>query len=336
MKDLFDNSTLSINKKYWKDLSKSELEQFRDEIFNWYRVKGFPYFDTSKSFRDKEYKKLHNYDFKKTINKEDKVITQTMHGLSLAWSYMPHSWDIRCNKQKTPLEAFNDDEIFMKVIEKRLRFGDNISDNGIRKMLKIFTGVQSVSNFRPTASASIYSLFCNEGDTVWDMSCGFGGRLLGADLAKVKYIGTEPSTKTFNGLKEIIRDYNINATILNIGSEDFIPEDGTLDFCFTSPPYFDTEEYSNEDTQSYIKYPTKEEWINGFLKQTFENCYKGLKDGKFMVINIANVKSFKNIEEETQRVALEVGFTLDCTWKLALSKLGGKDFKYEPLFVFKK
>ncbi len=26
--------------------------------------------------------------------------------------------------------------------------GDNISDNGIRKMLKLFTGTQSVSNFR--------------------------------------------------------------------------------------------------------------------------------------------------------------------------------------------
>lgn len=327
---------MNLNKKHWRPFNDIELECFADEIFNHYRAKGFPYFPDTKEFRDNEYKKLHNYDLNRIIDKESKTISQTMHGLSLAWSYMPHSWSVRCNNQKTPLEAFNDDVLFRKVIDKRLRLGDNISDNGIRKMLKIFTGVQSVSNFRPTASASLYSIFCNEGDTVWDMSCGFGGRLLGADLAKVKYIGTEPSTKTFTGLQAIIKDYNIDAVIHKIGSEDFHPDKDSLDFCFTSPPYFDTEKYSDEETQSYIKYPTKDEWINGFLKDTFQNCYDGLKPEKIMAINIANVRSFPNIEEETIRVAEEVGFTLEDTWKLALSKLGGKGFKYEPIFIFKK
>ena len=29
--------------------------------------------------------------------------------------------------------------------------------------------------------------------------------------------------------------------------------------------FFDTEKYSDEDTQSYKKYPTEDKWINGFL-----------------------------------------------------------------------
>ena len=42
------------------------------------------------------------------------------------------------------------------------------------------------------------------------MSCGWGGRLLGALSSSnvKKYIGTEPSTETFKGLKQIQKDFN--------------------------------------------------------------------------------------------------------------------------------
>ena len=56
------------------------------------------------------------------------------------------------------------------------------------------------------------------------------------------------------------------------------------------------------NNQSYKKYPTKEEWLNGFLRTTFENCFYGLKKGKYMAINIANVKSFPNLEKETIKI----------------------------------
>ena len=131
-----------------------------------------------------------------------------------------------------------------------------ISDSGIRKMLKIYSGVQGVSNFRPTAAATIYDVFAKDG-VVWDMSGGWGGRLLGAIVSGVKrYIATEPSIETYKGLIELSDDYgrDIDTWIYNMGSEDYQPHKNSLDLCFTSPPYFDLEKYSNEDTQSYIKY----------------------------------------------------------------------------------
>ena len=70
------------------------------------------------------------------------------------------------------------------------------------------------------------------------------------------------------------------------GSETFQPKSESLDLCFTSPPYFDTEKYSDEESQSYKKFPTKDEWVNGFLKTTIENCYRGLKKGGYMLYNI--------------------------------------------------
>ena len=42
----------------------------------------------------------------------------------------------------------------------------------------------------------------------------------------------------------------------------------------------------NEKTQSFIKYPTQSKWVNGFLKKTIQNCYNGLKNNCYMLINI--------------------------------------------------
>ena len=109
-----------------------------------------------------------------------------------------------------------------------------------------------------------------------------------------------------------------------------------MDLCFTSPPYFDTEKYSDEETQSFKKYPTKDEWVNGFLQKTIENCYNGLKGNKYMLINIANTPKYKFIEEETVRISRELGFKQEQTIELTLSSIMGAGYKYEPIFVFKK
>jgi len=331
----------SINKSYWKNMNSDELNNFASEIFNHYRSVGFPYYSTNSDDRLKEFYKLKN--FNRTHVFEDDVIKQTMHGLGLAWSYFPHSFNVKTNNKLTPYEAFMDDNIFMKVIHRRLKMGTFISDAGIRKMIKIFSGVQGVSNFRPTAAAVIYDTYGKDG-VVWDMSGGWGGRMLGAIISGVKkYIATEPSTLTYNGLNALKNDFGgyIPIELCKLGSEDYLPKRESLDLCFTSPPYFDVEKYSDEKTQSYLKYNTIDLWLNGFLKKTFENCYYGLKDNKYMLINIANIKGTKiNIEEETIRIAKQVGFIHEKTLKLALSNVNMKNkeakYKYEPIFVFKK
>ena len=124
--------------------------------------------------------------------------------------------------------------------------------------------------------------------------------------------------------------------IYKLGSEDYKPIKGSLDLCFTSPPYFDTEKYSDEETQSYIKFPSNDEWVNGFLYKTIKNCYRGLKGNKYMLINIANTSKYKFIEEETIRISKELGFKQEKTIELTLSSVMGTGYKYEPIFVFKK
>jgi len=331
-----------VNEVHWRNMTPIEQEHFAWKVFQYYRENGFPYYSTDLETRKKEFEQLKNFDYRTIF--EDNVFKQSMHGLGLAWSYFPHSFNVRCNDKMTPYEAFMDDLIFMKVIRKRLKMGTYMSDSGIRKMLKIYTGVQAVSNFRPTAAAAIYDKYAKNG-VVWDMSCGWGGRMLGAITSGVKmYIGTEPSSETFDGLTRLAIDFGapISTQLYRLGSEDFKPDKNSLDLCFTSPPYFDLEKYADEETQSYVRFNNKEAWVEGFLRPTFENCYYGLKSGKFMLINIADVKDKHdiNLEFETIRVANEVGFETSGIHQLALSNvnLRGKDkkFKYEPIFIFKK
>jgi hypothetical protein len=248
------------------------------------------------------------------------------------------------------MEIFHDDEKFKSTIRKCWTWNlkhfkgeediekNKFRENRLRQSLKIYTGTQSVSNFRPTAAKLIYEKF--GGDVIWDMSCGWGGRLIGfLASSRKKYIGTEPSSKTYDGLLKIKEDFEYlgkEVEIHKLGSEVFRPDKESLDLCFTSPPYFDTEKYSDEETQSYVKFSTSDKWISGFLKKTIENCHYGLKQGGYMLYNIANTPKYKFIEEETIKIAKELGFKQEETIELTLSSIMGAGYKYEPIFVFKK
>jgi hypothetical protein len=129
---------------------------------------------------------------------------------------------------------------------------------------------------------------------------------------------------------------NKKVDIYKKGSEEFLPQKESLNLCFTSPPYFDTEKYSLEKSQSFIKFPTEKEWINGFLKKTIENCHYGLKRGGYMLYNIANTSKYKFIEDATVKISKELGFKQEETLQLTLSSVMGAGYKYEPIFVFKK
>lgn len=339
---MINKEEVFVNESHWRSMSELEQEHFAWKIFQYYREQGFPYYSTDWEIRQKEFEQLRAFDYN-TLWDGD-VIKQSMHGLGLAWSYFPHAFNVRCNDKMTPYEAFMDDLTFMRVIRKRLKMGTYISDSGIRKMLKIYTGVQGVSNFRLTAAACIYDRYA-KGGKVWDMSGGWGGRLLGAVIAGVDtYIATEPSIETYNGLCQLATDFggDMFREILRNGSEEYQPDKESLDLCFTSPPYFDLEKYADEATQSFIKFSTKNAWVEGFLKPTFRNCHYGLKPEKHMLINIADVKGKHNInlEEETIKVAEEVGFKHIGQHQLALSNINLRDkskkFKYEPIFIFQK
>ncbi len=284
--------------------------QITDEIIHqvWYewKTRGFPHYPTEYNWRKKEFAKLTRFDRSTVLKPKNNAIGASSHGLALAWSYMPHHWGIKCGSMKTPMEIWNDEKHFKIGIRKLLEgtFWDRkehhkITASDMRSLLRRYSGTQAVSNFRPTAAALIYDKFLDKtspllgtkAGVTWDMSCGYGGRLLGAIAADVNYIGTDPCTETYEGLQQIKEEWgSLNRTIEihQEGSETFWPPYCEVDLCFTSPPYFDWEKYSEEDTQSYKKYPTTKEWLDGFLLNTIDRCHYGLKPGGILALNVAN------------------------------------------------
>ena len=97
-----------------------------------------------------------------------------------------------------------------------------------------------------------------------------------------------------------------------------------------------SEIYAGSLSAGLLKFPTKEKWVNGFLKKTIENCYYGLKKNGYMIYNISNTPKYKFIEEETIKIAKSLGFVQEKTIQLTLSSVMGAGHKYEPIFVFKK
>jgi len=330
---------MHIKRSEWENLNPEDLEAMKKRIFDYYREKGFPYYNQTLTKQEHDMEQMNKYFETHDLIKGD-IIKQTMHCLGTAWTYFPHAWDIKCNGKNTPMEVYSSDELFMKAITKRLRRGTYVTDSGIRKELKTTTGAQSVSNFRPSASRAIYDKYGGNGVT-WDPSCGFGGRLLGAISSPSikRYIGCEPSEKTFEGLHKMVVSLahsDPNYVLLKRGSEiRSIGEE--VDLIFTSPPYFNTEIYSDEETQSCNKFPEYRDWLDGYLYQTLKYVPETLKRGGYLVINIANTKNApKLVADFKQIMNNKKDMELVETLKLSLSLINKQGFKYEPVFVYKK
>jgi hypothetical protein len=217
---------------------------------------------------------------------------------------------------------------------------------------------------------------------IYDPSMGFGGRLMGAlslrDRA-VHYIGTDPNTE--NWIKELgISRYEymarvfrshvrygpeLKGTYICSGSEDiardktFKKYKGKVDFVFTSPPYFSAEIYTDEPTQSSIKFKEYSSWRDNFLRPTLETAAKWLKNDRLLAFNIADINVGSKqypLEEDTVKILEECGLQFKEKLKMVLAKspsmkinkttrqpsmknycvINGKWRKYEPIFVFYK
>lgn len=338
----------------WGPIALDFLDSYGTAEPRYYQKWGFPHYVLTDAEKSKELRSLLEYDHSGLI--ADGVVGQTMHALGTAWSYFPHAWGVRSGDKRTPIEVFKDDLLLRKAIVKMIRHTSNsrLTQSVLRKGLRSFSGTQGVSNFRPTAAAAIYHKYLPENGVTWDMSMGWGGRLLGAVAChKVKkYIGCDPATETFAGLtrmdadiKRLLPDRGLETSLHMLGSETAemraaLPEGG-VDLCFTSPPYWEDdgviENYSDEPTQSHTKFPTREGWLNGFMGTTIDNCKTALKTGGILALNVS-----ERLGDDIKRLAAERGFVLVETLQLSLSKMMGTrhttkaSHKYEPVYVFRK
>ena len=161
------------------------------------------------------------------------------------------------------------------------------------------------SQFKPSIAKAFYDYFKSE--NVLDFSAGWGDRLAGFYCGETTkhYVGIDPNTLNHPNYKKQVEFYKKNQTFFEEPKEvdliclpaedvDFSKYQNHFDTVFTSPPYFDVERYSDEDTQSWVRYKTIEEWNKNFLHKTLGNIIPTLKEGGILAVNIADVYSAKD------------------------------------------
>ena len=255
---------------------------------------------------------------------------------------------------------------------------------------------QPAVNFPALTAKWIYENYTNHIDTdeplhIYDSSSGWGGRIIGAmsSRKKVHYVGTDPNPDNFidelgiSRYEYVANFYNDNCVddfsdklttffdvekqgntfeVFQDGSEliqnnpKFQKYKGKLDIAFTSPPYFNREQYSQDENQSFKAYGEYEDWRDNFLRPTLTTIYEYLKNDRYILWNIADIKIGKSIYYPLEQDSIDILTELGCEYKGKLKMLmtrmvgldpsksgiknsvehNGKQYKFEPIFVFHK
>ena len=285
-------------------------------------------------------------DIDTNVTYQDGAYSLNNIGANILTQFFPEILDVVKSGKASPRDFFKDDKRLLGYCRTVLKYCTSPLE--MFKMMS-FRGSSRCYNFRPATAKALYELYGKDNCKVLDTSSGFGGRLLGFFTAKntSEYVGIDPNTAdSCNKFILYMSRYftNKKAYVNKIGSEDFTIEsypqyDNYFDISFTSPPYFNIERYSDDITQSHVKFNTYDLWVDGFYRNTIYNSCNSLKlDGVFAV----NISWVDNIKEYTEEFLNDCGFYIIKEDKYLLrihpreSSYGSdKMSKYEPIWVAK-
>jgi 16S rRNA G966 N2-methylase RsmD len=165
---------------------------------------------------------------------------------------------------------------------------------------------KNCSNFNLIVSLFVLNYFKPK---KWlDPSAGWGDRLISAIIyGKCTYTGIDPNEKMHPKYKEIIetlsevnekdevREGRLKYQVIQGGFEDVDIEANYYDLIFTSPPFFDLESYSKDNSQSNVKFNTLEKWKNGFLYPFLIKATRALEKDGHLCLYVNNYDGVKYV-----------------------------------------
>ncbi len=158
------------------------------------------------------------------------------------------------------------------------------------------------SQFKPNVAKGIYDRYkCKN---ILDFSAGWGDRLAGfygSDYGEL-YVGIDPKKENHPIYEKQAEFYKKHSTFFEVEKRcefictpaeeaDLSKYEGIMDIVFTSPPYFNVERYSHDDTQSWVRYKDIDSWNELFLHKAIDNIWPTLKPGGLLMVNISDVNA---------------------------------------------
>lgn len=261
-----------------------------------------------------------------------------------------------CCGKKTkicPMDVINDDcwiNNIIKYIDSKPNFFTSKDEvQNIKTYLRNSSSkVRKVSNFPPKEAKRLFLKYFNGCNNIncLDTSCGFGSRMSAVLLSGNNYFGTDPNTKLFIKLQDyysfLLKNNIIKNNVFdirNVGSEVYIEDfKNKMDVCFTSPPYFNLEKYSDDNFSSTSNYDDYSLWVKNFVIPTVFNIDKYLKIGGYAMINIKNLNKKQTCYDDFYNAFIMTGnFVFIEQENISIKKKQYKNIKNtEPVMVFKK
>ena len=171
------------------------------------------------------------------------------------------------------------------------------------------------SQFKPNVAKILYDKLGSK--NILDFSAGWGDRLAGFYGSETGefYMGIDPRKENHPIYKEQSSFYEKHRSMFEVEKKslflespaedvDFSVYENKFDTVFTSPPYFNVERYSYDDTQSWVKYKDITDWNEKFLQKTLKNLWCSVKAGGYLLVNISDV--YTNSKWSTERGWLEI------------------------------
>lgn len=318
------------------DINPNDPVDHLDEIENVYaELKNIPFPFPIELEPDAVRREVGRLQHSKTRLDEDSTIRPwSPLGIRVCAPFFPNRYAARWKSTINAIDGWNDERVMRRAIDFQIRRGDPVVPHRVLRAVTLVCRTPTI--FRPSVARFVYQNFCPSGGVVWDPCSGFGGRLLGAHVAGVRYIGTDVDPATVDGNRRLAKAIGSNAIIRECRAEIFEPP--TVDLVFTSPPYFNREQYSDNNDQSYRRYGSLDQWVSGFIRPVIERAFQALRSNGHLVLNVANLNERGTVIPIVQRTietACVAGFVQAATLQMPLAAINRKA-PAEPLLVFKK
>ena len=229
--------------------------------------------------------------------KFDSIASTQRVGMKLCEYFFPNFYDIE-NKNGDSFKKLWKSNNLEKVLRWNRKSHSTPYLSELKRGIYFNFKLAKSTMYRPQMAKMIVSNL--KAKRVLDPCAGWGGRMLGCVASGAEYVAFEPNTETYNGLIKLIEFLNIGdrVTIINDSALEMNKYDiGEFDLVLTSPPYFDLEVYSHEDTQSIKGCDNYSMWVDNFLKPLINLSFEYLKQDGWSCWNVHNIGKMKMIED---------------------------------------
>ena len=326
---------LSIDKKEWEHIKNTfDKEDVKESLAKVAMTYEIPYAEISKKDAHRHYLKLKGMKHTDILVEGEwfaREGTEYRYGLSFEgkqqyfrrintgnqssnYFQQANRWSVDGAVSPGPQRTWENEKFMTSLMGSAYSLKmDKINRNVLRTMIGLRKYI--CAQFKPNVSKVIYDKLNSK--NVLDFSAGWGDRLAGfyAGETSEYYLGIDPRKENHPIYEEQSEFYDKHRSMFepNKTSEficqpaedvDFTKYKEHFDTVFTSPPYFNVERYSYDDTQSWVKYKEIDEWNENFLQKTLKNLWCSIKSGGYLLVNISDV--YSNSKWSTERGWLEI------------------------------